>query len=77
MGDALFQTPYAQNHPCRLPERRLLPTLHKYFLFFKFTVFARGSCLQITCGAWKSASADADFAAARLELAFFVGLLEA
>ena len=27
MGDALFQTPYAQTHPCRLPERRLLPTL--------------------------------------------------
>ena len=37
MGDALFQTPYAQAAPCRLPERRLLPTLHKYFLFFIFT----------------------------------------
>lgn len=57
MGDALFQTPYAQAHPCRLPERRLLPTLHKYFLFFNFTVFAREGC--------------------PLELAFFVGVLEA
>ena len=127
MGDALSQTPYAQATPCRLPERRLLPTLHKFifcfsfllfslarvnpkitcgawafarflflplcpplwgmrshrrpmrlpipavfpsvgscrlctnlFLFFNFTVFTRGSCLQSTGGAWKSASADAD-----------------
>ena len=36
MGDALSQTPYTQASPCRLPERRLLPTLHKYFLFFNF-----------------------------------------
>ena len=55
MGDALSQTPYAQAHPCRLPERRLLPTLHKYFLFFNFTVFAREGCPKITCGAWASA----------------------
>ena len=55
MGDALSQTPYSQAHPCRLPERRLLPTLHKYFLFFNFTIFAREGYLQITCGAWASA----------------------
>ena len=42
MGDALFQTPYAQAAPCRLPERRLLPTLHKYFLFFNFTFSLAG-----------------------------------
>ena len=42
MGDALSQTPYAQTRPCRLPERRLLPTLHKYFLFFIFTFSLAG-----------------------------------
>lgn len=60
MGDALSQTPYAQTHPCRLPERRLLPTLHKFIFVFHFYIFARGSHLQSTGGAWKSASADAD-----------------
>ena len=42
MGDALFQTPYAQASHCRLPERRLMPTLHKYFLFFNFTFSLAG-----------------------------------
>ena len=60
MGDALFQTPYAQAHPCRLPERRLLPTLHKYFLFFNFTFSLAGVNPKITGGAWESASAPAD-----------------
>lgn len=60
MGDALSQTPYAQASPCRLPERRLLPTLHKFIFVFQFSVFAREGFLQITCGAWKSASALAD-----------------
>ena len=44
MGDALSQTPYAQASPCRLPERRLLPTLHStnYYLFFIFTFSLAG-----------------------------------
>lgn len=60
MGDALSQTPYAQAHPCRLPERRLLPTLHKFIFVFHFYILSREGCLQITCGAWKSASALSD-----------------
>ena len=56
MGDALFQTPYALAHPCRLHERRLLPTFALIIICFSiFIVFARGSCLQITCGARASA----------------------
>ena len=39
MGDALSQTPYAQASPCRLPERRLLPTLHKFIFVFQFYCF--------------------------------------
>ena len=60
MGDALSQTPYALAHPCRLPERRLMPTLHKFIFVFQFYILSRGSCPKITGGAWKSASADAD-----------------
>ena len=55
MGDALSQTPYAQASPCRLPERRLLPTLHKFIFVFQFYILSRGSCPKITCGAWASA----------------------
>ena len=55
MGDALFQTPYAQASPCRLPERRLLPTLHKFIFVFQFYILARGSCPKITGSARASA----------------------
>ena len=55
MGDALSQTPYAQASPCRLPERRLLPTLHKFIFVFQFYILSREGCLQSTCGARASA----------------------
>lgn len=61
MGDALSQTPYAQAHPCRLPERRLLPTLHKFIFVFQFLLFSLARVNpKITDGAWESASALAD-----------------
>ena len=109
MGDALSQTPYAQASPCRLPERRLLPTLHKFIFVFHFYILSREGCLQDTGGAWASAHflflppplspimgdalSQTPYAqaspcrlperrllptlASPLELAFFVGVLEA
>ena len=40
MGDALSQTPYAQASPCRLPERRLLPTFALIIICFSILLFS-------------------------------------